>query len=49
MSEVTAVDEKALVEALQELAKALEDIEDVLKAMDYFLNTLATRGSGPHG
>ena len=44
MAEATSVDEKAFVEALQELVEALGDIEDVLKAMDYFLHTLATRG-----
>lgn len=49
MGEAVLVDEKAIVEALQELAQALEDVEDVLKSMDYFLHTLATRGSGPQG
>ena len=45
----TVVDEKVFVEALRELSDALGDIEDVLKAMDYFLHTLASRGEGPQG
>ena len=44
-----AVDEKAFVETIRELADALGDIEDVLKSMDYFLHTLASRGEGPQG
>jgi|ETN01SMinimDraft_4_1059930.scaffolds.fasta_scaffold310503_1 hypothetical protein len=49
MAEATSVDEKAFVEALQELTDALGDIEDVLKAMDYFLHTLASHGEEPQG